>query len=105
MKLQKDILIDDNAISVASEKMNSLKIRTEELKTKLIAMYNDLTTALETPAGRQLELTAQDVLIQPIDDLLLVVQHVADTLSEINGTEYYKDIFVKYEELNESIKI
>jgi hypothetical protein len=102
--LKQDIVLDDMAFHTASSEMKALKERTEALKTKLKQMYRDMTTALDTPAGRQLEMTAEDVLIKPIDDLLLVIQHVSDTLTQIIGTGYYKDIFIKFEQLNESIK-
>lgn len=105
MMLSQDIILDDSAFSTASQDMKDLAERTERLKSKLTQMYNDLTKALDTPAGRQLELTAKDVLIKPIEDLLLVIRHTSDTLTEIIGTGYYKSIFIKYEELNQSIKM
>lgn len=105
MMLSQDIILDDSAFSTASQDMKDLAERTERLKSKLTQMYNDLTKALDTPAGRQLELTAKDVLIKPIEDLLLVIRHTSDTLTEIIGTGYYKSVFIKYEELNQSIKM
>lgn len=104
MGLSQDILLDDSAFNTASSEMQALKTRTEALKTKLQQMYRDLTTALDTPAGKQVEQTAEEVLIKPIEDLLLVIQHVSDTLNEIIGTGYYKDIFIKFEQLNQDIK-
>ncbi len=104
MVLWKDIILDDTAFSTASSEMAALKTRTEALKTKLEEMYKELTTALDTPAGRQVEITAVKVLIKPIEDLLLVIKHVSDTLTEIIGTGYYKDVFIKFEQLNQSIK-
>ncbi|ABN53190.1 MAG TPA: hypothetical protein DEF39_08035 [Hungateiclostridium thermocellum] len=104
MKLKQDIVLDDMAFHTASAEMKALKERTEALRTKLEEMYKDLTTALDTPAGRQVKITAEEVLLKPIDDFLLVIQHVSDTLAEIIGTGYYKDIFIKFEQLNESIK-
>lgn len=104
MTLSHDILLDSDAFDTASSDMKDLKTRTESLKTKLEDMYKELTTALDTPAGKQVEITAKKVLIKPINDLLLVIEHVSSTLTEIIGTGYYKDVFVKYEELNSSIK-
>ncbi|HHX57494.1 MAG TPA: hypothetical protein GX710_05705 [Clostridiales bacterium] len=104
MILLHDILLDDTAFDTASTDMIALKVRTEKLKTKLEEMYRELTTALDTPAGKQVEFTADKVLIKPIDDLLIVIQHISDTLTEIIGTNYYKGVFVKFEELNNSIK-
>jgi hypothetical protein len=98
-----DILLDDNAFTTAESEMDALKIRVEELKNKLEKMYLDLSNALVTPAGKAIELKAGKVLIKPIEDLSLVIQHVSDTLNEIIGTGYYKDVWVKFEELNQNI--
>lgn len=84
--------------------MKELKTRTEALKSKLEQMYKDLTTAMDTPAGNAVEATAQNVLINPIDDMLTVIEHISSTLTEIIGTGHYKDVFIKFEELNSSIK-
>lgn len=103
MALSQDILLDDAAFSTAASEMATLKTRTEALKTKLEEMYTELATALDTPAGKQVEITAGKVLIKPIEDLLLVIQHISDTLTEIIGTGHYKDIFIKFEQLNQSV--
>lgn len=103
MRLYYDIQLDDKAFNNASSDMSSLKTRAEKLKAKLESMYDDLTKALDTPAGKQIQVTAKDVLIKPIDDMLLVIQHISNTLQTIIGTGYYKDVFIKFEQLNQSI--
>jgi len=57
LKLKQDIVLDDMAFHTASAEMKALKERTEALRTKLEEMYKDLTTALDTPAGRQVKIT------------------------------------------------
>lgn len=104
MSLSCNILLDDAAFTTASSEMKALKTRAQNLKTKLEQMYEDLSTAMDTPAGKAVETTAKDVLIKPMDDMLLVIDHVSSTLTEIIGTGHYKDVFVKFEELNNSIK-
>lgn len=104
MALSQDIVLYSEAFNTASADMKALKIRTENLKKKLESMYKELTTALDTPAGKQVETTAEKVLIKPIDDLLLVIDHVSATLTDIIGTGHYKDVFIKFEELNSSLK-
>jgi hypothetical protein len=84
--------------------MKALKARTEALKTKLKGMYKELATALDTPAGKAVETTAEKVLIKPIDDLLVVIQHISDTLEDIIGTGRYKDVFVGFDEFNQNVK-
>lgn len=105
MRLKHDILLDEKAFHDASSQMNALKVRTEVLKVKLETMYRELITALNTPAGLQVESTAEKVLIQPIQDLLLVIDQISGTLSDIMATGYYKDVFIKFEELNRNIKV
>ena len=104
MNISRDICLDDGAFTTASDEMAALKIRTETLKSKLESMYRDLTTALNTPAGEKLKVTAKDVLIKPIEDMYVVIQHTSETLKTIIGSENYKDIFTKFDALQESVK-
>ena len=90
-----DIVLDDTAFKTASDDMASLKQQAADL------MYEDVTSALDTSAGDEIQFTAKNVLLQPIEDMSAVIQHISDTLNTIIGTGYYKDIFVKFEELNE----
>ena len=96
-----DIVLDDSAFETASNDMAALKQEAADLKTMLEKMYDDVTTALDTSAGDEIQFTAKNVLLQPIEDMSIVIQHISDTLNTIIGTGYYKDIFVKFEELNE----
>lgn len=96
-----DIVLDDTAFKTASDDMASLKQQAANLKTRLEKMYEDVTSALDTSAGDEIQFTAKNVLLQPIEDMSAVIQHISDTLNTIIGTGYYKDIFVKFEELNE----
>lgn len=101
--LHDDIVLDDSAFSTASEEMQELKTRTETLKAKMEQMYEDLKNAMDTPCGEAVELVSKNVLLKPIGDMLLVIGHVSSTLTEIIGSGYYKDVFVKFEDLNSSI--
>jgi molecular chaperone GrpE (heat shock protein) len=117
--LDQDIILNEAAFDTASADMEQLKNRTEKLKEKLHSMYHDLTTALNTPAGEQLELTGEKVIVKPIEDMIAVIDHISNTLKQIMNTEddksntleqikdtrYYKDVFIKYEELNQNINL
>lgn len=98
--LSQDIVLDDTAFATASKDMLTLKSDAENLKKKLESMYKDVSEAMDTNAGKELKLTAKDVLLKPIEDMSIVINHISTTLETIKGTGYYKDIFVKYEELN-----
>lgn len=105
MMLYKDILLDEKAFTTASESMAKLKTETEGLKERLKTMYSELKNAMVTPAGDAVELVSEKSLIKPIDNMLLVIGHISETLEQIIGSEYYKKVFNKYEELNSSAKI
>lgn len=53
------IHIDDQALKTAASDMLALKTRNKNLKDKLAKMYQDLTTALDTPAGHAVEWTGR----------------------------------------------
>lgn len=102
--LHKDIILNDDALQTASDDMKQLKKDTENLKAKMEKMYQDLKNAMDTPSGEAVELVSKDVLLDPIDNLLLVVDHISTTLAQIQDKGYYNDVFVKFKELNSSIK-
>lgn len=98
--LTHDIVLDENAFTTASHEMATLKRDAANLKSKLEKMYENVSTALDTTAGEEIKVTSKDVLLQPIEDMSAVIQHISETLNTVIGSGYYKDIFVKYEELN-----
>ncbi len=105
ISLEQDIFLDDTALTTAFDSMKDLSVRTQALKEKMEQMYEDLVTALQTPCGEAFKTTAKEVLIKPIDDLKLIVDHISETLELIKGVGYYRDVFDKYEELNQNIKV
>ena len=99
------IHIDDQALKTAASDMLALKTRNKNLKDKLAKMYQDLTTALDTPAGHAVEWTGKDVLL---------LEHMSDTLNVIIGQDtrqggeprgtYYDKLFDEYEELDQILR-
>lgn len=79
------IHINDQALKDAAHDMFELRCRNQRLKEKLEEMFQDLTSALDTPAGHAVQWTGKDVLIQPIDDMGKVLEHMSDTLNIIIG--------------------
>lgn len=104
MSLEQDIALNSEAFKTAATEMAALKTKAETLKSMLEKMYKDLTTALDTPAGKEIEIEAKDVLIKPIDDLILVIDQMSKTLNDIKDTPYYQGVFDKYEQLMQNIK-
>ncbi|WP_028521166.1 hypothetical protein [Ruminococcus flavefaciens] len=104
MGLDQDIKLDSAAFEKAASDMAALKKRAEDLRDKLKQMYKDITEALDTPAGHAIEITAEDMLLKPVEDLILVIGQMSATLDEIVKTPYYQSVFDKYDELVQSIK-
>ncbi len=104
------VRIDDQALKTAANDMLELRHRNQRLKEKLEAMFQDLITALDTPAGHAVQWTGKEVLIQPIDDMGKVLEHMSDTLNVIigqNGEEkgtYYDKLFDEYDELDRILR-
>lgn len=108
------IHIDDQALKKAATDMYALKERNQKLKEKLEKMYHNLTTALNTPAGHAVEWTGRDILLEPIDDMGKVLEHMSDTLNILigedsrNGGEprgtFYDKLFDEYEELDRILR-
>ena len=95
-----DLVVDEKKFNDAAQEMEELKIRTNNLKEKLSAMYDDLAAAMDTPAGKEIQLEAKNVLLKPVENMSLVVGHISDTLNLIIGSGYYKDVFTGFEELS-----
>lgn len=107
------LLLNDQAFLTAAEEMAALKERNQALHDKLEKMYKDLTTALDTPAGHEMEWTGREVLLAPIEDMGLVIKHMSDTLhmiigqtsnGEASSKKYYKKLFEEFEELELILK-
>lgn len=103
-----EIQLDDAALKKAAEEMEALITRNKTLRAKLEEMYTDLVTALDTPAGHAIEWQGRELLLEPIDDMNKVLQHVSDTLNLIIGRNvcsmYYGKVFEDYQEMDRLIK-
>ena len=95
-----DLVVDEDKFNSAALRMEALKTRTNDLKDKLSSMYDNLASAMDTPAGKEIQLEAKNVLLKPVENMSLVVGHISDTLNLIIGSGYYKDVFTGFEELS-----
>ena len=103
------IHLNDQAFRTAAAEMAQLQKRNRRLREKLENMYKNLTTALNTPAGHEMEFAVRDVLLEPIDNRSKVIQHMSNTLDTIIGNVngsgvYYDKLFDEYDELDRILK-
>lgn len=101
--------LDESAFKTAADSMMKLKKRNDDLHKKLENMYENLTTALDTPAGSAMKIEGKDVLLDPIEDMGKVIDFMADTLNTIIGQAnskgvYYDRLFDDYEELERILR-
>ena len=102
-KLKQDVRIDESKFKTAASEMEKLKTRTNTLRTDLQRLYDGLSQALQSEAGDELELAAKDVLLEPIDNLALVIKQMSDTLNTIISSGYYNDIFRGFDDLMKNL--
>lgn len=103
------IHLNDQAFRTAASDMAQLKERNQRLRDKIETMYKNLTTALDTPAGHEMDFAVRDVLLEPIDNMNKVIEHMSNTLDTIIGNAngsgvYYDKLFDEYEELDRILK-
>lgn len=58
-----DLVVDEEKFNEAAQQMEDLKKRTNALKEKLSGMYDELASAMDTPAGKEIQLEAKNVLL------------------------------------------
>lgn len=61
-----DLVVDEEKFNEAAQQMEDLKKRTNALKEKLSGMYDELASAMDTPAGKEIQLEAKNVLLKPV---------------------------------------
>lgn len=98
--LHDDLVVDEEKFNQAARDMEALKKRTNDLKIRLEGMYDSLAKAMDTPAGKEIKLEAKNVLLKPVENMSLVVNHISSTLDMIIGVGFYKDVFTGFEELS-----
>ena len=102
-RLSKDVTLDEDKFRTAASEMEKLQTRTNNLRTELKDLYKGLSEALQSESGDELELAADDVLLEPIDNLALVIKQMSDTLNTIIGNGYYNDIFRGFDDLKNNL--
>lgn len=100
MPLSQNIILSQEGFRNASSELLDLKQQTENLRSRLEGLYDDMAGAMQTPVGDAIETVSKSVLLEPIDNMLLIINHMSETLEGILGAEYYDSVFTGYETLN-----
>lgn len=110
MAIDIPIQISEEALEQAATDMAALYKRNQEFYSKMERMFDGISNALDTPVGAEVKITGRDVLLDPIRDMNLILEHMTYTLNTIIGKDgqpkgiYYDKLFQEYEELSRIIK-
>lgn len=98
----KDILLDEDKFSAASQQLATLATDINQLKKDISTLLSELERGFDTPAGKKFIASCRNGLLQPMDDQAVVVKHVSDNLTMARNK--YESVFAEYMQLNNSIK-
>lgn len=103
-KISQDIMINDGAFILATQNVEALQTRIETFKETLENLYDKMVSSLDTPAGVAFDTISKDVIMEPILNMEIIVGRISELIDTIRDEDYYRDVFIKFEELNDSIK-
>lgn len=98
----KDILLDEEKFSTASQQLATLATDIKQLKKDISDLLSELERGFDTPAGKKFISSCKNGLLKPMDDQAAVVKHVSDNLTMARNK--YESVFAEYMQLNNSIK-
>lgn len=99
--LVKDIYLDDGAFEKAVADYKQLTADMKSLRQRISGLLSGLREGFDTPAGRAFFESCGANLLKPLDDQLLVLEHVSANLS--NAKSKYESVFAEYKRLNSAI--
>lgn len=98
---KKDIVLDEEAFQTAGNEFKTLSADMESLKVEVDEMLQLIKIGFDTPAGAKFIQSCQTALIKPLEDQMLVITYISDTLTD--AKKQYASVFQEYEQLNQSI--
>jgi hypothetical protein len=99
--LVSDVIIDEEAFNIAVREFSALSTRLERLRKSVDSTLDSLQEGFNTPAGRRLISAYKDILIAPLTDQRLVIDHVSENLRY--AKQSYSSVFQEYAKLNNTI--
>lgn len=98
---QNDIIIDEESFDMAIKDFLELSDNLKELQTSIENMLKALKEGFDTPAGRKFISAYEKVLLEPLKDQRIVINHVSENLNFAKNS--YSSVFTDYSELNQAI--
>lgn len=97
----KDILLDQDQFQSAANRFEQLSEDMTSLRQDIDKLLEELEKGFDTPAGRKFISSCKTSLLQPMDDMTAVIQHVSDNLSQARLK--YESVFTEFQFVNNAI--
>ena len=91
------ILIDEEALNTAANRFRELTAEVKALQKDIEDMLNDFKTGFDTPAGKTVYNSCSNALLTPINEQVIVIEHIADNLRQAKNI--YAPVFDGYRDL------
>ena len=91
------ILIDEEALNTAANRFRELTAEVKALQKDIEDMLNDFKTGFDTPAGKKFYNSCANGLLTPINEQVIVIEHIADNLMQAKNI--YAPVFDGYRDL------
>lgn len=102
MDFSRDVIIDDDAFKNAVNEFSQLSGKLENLTNLINNILDELEDGFNTPAGRKFISKYKEVLLKPLKDQRLIIDHVSDNLK--SAEQSYSSVFEEYKKLNQTIE-
>lgn len=102
MELKDDILLDSEAFSNASTRLDNLARDMGKLRSDISGLLEELMKGFDTPAGHKFFTACDNALLKVLDDEVNVINHVSGNLKSAKTS--YQSVFEGYQVLNTFIK-
>jgi uncharacterized protein YukE len=96
------ILLDQEEFQRAANGFAELSSDLDNIRARIDSMLTRLMQGFDTEAGYKFKKSAENLLLEPMDQQRAVLDHVSEMLG--TAREKYESVFNAYQELNDSIR-
>ena len=101
--MKKDIFLSDENLTKAGKTLDEISADAAAMKEEIDALLQQLSAGFDTPAGRKLVSSTGELLLGPMNDMALLLSHIAQTLRSAKTA--YAPVFDEYRRLNSRIRV